>query len=359
MKPIVVRSADADSIARQWGVLRRVRREGAGSIVTLDVSALSSATAAFEAFFVALDRHATAGSVRVEIIDPNGITAPIRARYDFSAYDGTTEPQHRHRPFFVAAGQSVCEWFKDAHANCAFLGETVVNALSLVLHPGRFRFRDCALAFERAGFDGLPITTLIGFILGLILAFESAASLQMFGVEVYVADLIAIALFRELGPLVTAIILAGRSGSAFAAEIGTMKVDEELDALTTFGLPPVRFLVLPRVLAAAMAMPVLTIFAEVAGLIGGAIVLELMHVPTVVFWSHVAKSSTLFIILLGLGKSVLFGLLVGLIGCSSGMRTRNTADGVGVAATTAVVGGIIAIAVTDGLIAVVCYLIGV
>ena len=173
------------------------------------------------------------------------------------------------------------------------------------------------------------------------------------------ADLIAIGLFRELGPLVTAIILAGRSGSAFAAEIGTMKVDEELDALTTLGLPPVRFLVMPRVVAATLAMPVLTIFAELAGLVGGSIVLQLMNVPPIVYWRHVTSAATLFMIVFGLGKSALFGFLVGLIGCSAGMRTRNTADGVGVAATAAVVGGIVAIAVTDGLLAVVCYLLGV
>ena len=115
----------------------------------------------------------------------------------------------------------------------------------------------------------------------------------------------------------------------------------------------------PRVAAATLAMPVLTIFAELAGLVGGAIVLQLMRVPAVVYWSHVADTTSIFIILLGLGKSALFGLLVGLIGCSAGMRTRNTADGVGVAATAAVVGGIVAIAVTDGLIAVVCYILGV
>lgn len=359
MKPIVVQNADADSIARKWGEIRRVSRLRHGGVVTLDVSALNGTTAAFEAFFIALDRHAAARSAKIDVVDPNGIIPPLRSRYDFSAYDGKSAPKRRHRPFLVAVGQASCETFSILRAHCAFLGETTVQALAMLFHPGRFRFRDCALAFERAGFDGLPITMLIGFLLGLILAFESAASLQMFGVEVYVADLLAIGLFRELGPLVTAIILAGRSGSAFAAEIGTMKVDEELDALTTFGLPPVRFLVMPRVVAAALAMPVLTIFAELTGLAGGAIVLDLMRVPTIVFWSHVAKVSTMFVILLGLGKSVLFGLLVGLIGCSAGMRTRNTADGVGVAATSAVVGGIIAIAVTDGLIAVACYLIGV
>ena len=178
----------------------------------------------------------------------------------------------------------------------------------------------------------------------------------MFGAEVYVSDFLAIALFRELGPLVTAIILAGRSGSAFAAEIGTMKVDEELDALTTMGLPPVRFLVLPRVAAAVLAMPVLTIFAELTGLVGGAAVLSMMDVPPTVFWSHVSSASTPLSISIGIVKGLIFGLLVGLIGCIAGMRTKSTADGVGVAATAAVVGGIVAIAVSDGLMAVLCYI---
>ena len=240
-----------------------------------------------------------------------------------------------------------------------FLGETVVEALGMLLRPWRFRFGDAALAFERAAFGGLAVATSIGFLLGLILAFESAAALRAFGVEVYVADLLTMAIFRELGPLVTAIVLAGRSGSAFAAEIGTMKVDEELDALATMGLPPVRFLVMPRVAAAVLAMPVLTVFAELAALVGGAIVLQGMNVPTVVFWRHVVSSSSAFAVLFGLGKSCLFGLLVALVGCCAGMRTRSTADGVGVAATSAVVGGIVAIAVTDGLLAVICWLWGV
>ncbi len=245
------------------------------------------------------------------------------------------------------------------HSALAFLGETVLATGWLFAHPRRFRGGDCALAFQRAAYDGLPISIGIGFLLGVILAFQSAAALQMFGVEVYVSDLLAIGLFRELGPLITAIVLAGRSGSAFAAEIGTMKVNEELDALTTMGLPPIRFLVLPRLVAATLAMPVLTIFAELAGLFGGAIVLQLMNVPTVVFWSHVTNVSTLFMVAFGLGKACLFGLLVGLVGCGSGLQTTATADGVGVAATSAVVGGIVTIALADGLLAVICYLFGI
>lgn len=256
---------------------------------------------------------------------------------------------------FDSTGRRWLALFKGFHGNLSFLGETTKEWLGMLVHPGRFRFGDAALAFERAAFDGLPICAGIGFLLGVILSFQSAAALQQFGVEIYVSDLITIGLFRELGPLVTAIILAGRSGSAFAAEIGTMKVDEELDALTTMGLPPVRFLVMPRVAAAILAMPILTIFAELAGLVGGAIVLEMMNVPNAVFWRHVAATADTFMILFGLGKACLFGLLVGLVGCSAGMRTQNTADGVGRAATAAVVGGIVSIALADGILAVICY----
>ncbi len=258
--------------------------------------------------------------------------------------------------FFESIGKTSLGYLRSMHGHLAFLGEACVCLVQTLVRPRCFRFRDFALAFQRATFDGLPISSGIGFLLGVILAFQSAAALRQFAVEVYVSDLLAIGLFRELGPLVTAIILAGRSGSAFAAEIGTMKIDEELDALTTMGLPPIRFLVLPRVAAAILAMPILTIFAELAGLVGGAIVLDMMGVPISVYWRHVMSATTFFMIVLGLAKGALFGLLVGLIGCSAGIRTRMTSDGVGVAATSAVVGGIVAIAISDGIVAVLCYL---
>lgn len=260
---------------------------------------------------------------------------------------------------FAASGKYVCDGVAGLRETAALAGETLAEAAALILHPRRFRFGDSALAFQRAAFEGLPVMAGVGFLLGLILAFQSAAALQTFGVETYVADMLAIALFRELGPLVTAILLAGRSGSAFAAEIGTMKVDEELDALTTMGLPPVRFLVLPRVAAAVLAMPVLTIFVELAGLLGGALVLRLMGVPLAVYCSGVSGATDVFMILFGLGKAALFGLLTGWIGCCAGMRAKATADAVGAAATAAVVGGIVAVAVADGMLAVLCHLWGI
>ena len=257
--------------------------------------------------------------------------------------------------FISLIGKGALDGLSHWRESLTFLGESSICVLDALRHPRHFRFGDCALAFQRASFEGLPITVGIGFLLGLILAFESAAAMEMFGVKVFVADLLAIALFRELGPLITAIILAGRSGSAFAAEIGTMKVNEELDALSTMGLPPVRFLVMPRVVASVMAMPILTIFAELAGLIGGALVLQLMDVPSLVYWRHVVSITSVFMIVLGLVKGAFFGLLVGIVSCGAGMRTKSTADGVGVSATAAVVGSIVAIAVSDGLLAVICY----
>ncbi|MGN0852191.1 MAG: MlaE family ABC transporter permease [Kiritimatiellia bacterium] len=352
----VLKTATTSEIARAWRGLQRVDRLKRGEEVLLDVSALAEMSAAAEAFFLAVERRAAVRGATLRAVDPKNLLEPVRARFDFAAFGPTAVPR-RERPWFLESlGRAFCAGLGKFRAVCAFLGETFAEFLGVCLHPWRFRLGDALLAFERACCDGLPISASIGFLLGLILAFQSAASLKMFGVEVYVADLIAIGIFRELGPLVTAIVLAGRSGSAFAAEIGTMKVDEELDALATMGLPPVRFLVLPRVVAAVFAMPVLTICAELAGLLGGVLVLQTMGVPAMVFWTHVTQSTTPFMILFGLGKAALFGFLVGLIGCDSGMRTRSTADGVGVAATTAVVGGIVAIAVSDGLLAVICFL---
>jgi len=241
----------------------------------------------------------------------------------------------------------------------AFLGEVTSAIFSLVVRPGRLRLRDTMLCFERAGMDALPITLLIGFLMGLILAFLSASSLRQFGVEVYVADLIAIGLFRELGALITAIILAGRTGSAFAAELGTMKVNEEIDALTTFGLPPVVFLALPRVLAATLALPFLSMFSVFAGLLGGLLVLTCIGIPAVTYWQHVFDALTLANVSIGLIKALTFGLLVGMVGCAHGLRANRTPDAVGQAATAAVVGSLVLITIFDGIFAVLFYVLNI
>jgi phospholipid/cholesterol/gamma-HCH transport system permease protein len=352
----------SESAAALWReAIPCVAKLGKGDVLTLDASAVKVCDGALAAFVVELYRRALEQGFGVTAVDPNGAVAAVRGSFPAAQFrdDLAALGQVRKSGTAVQLGEAVVHIGEDALGQMAFLGEVTASLASLLFRPGRLRLRDTMLCFERAGIDALPITLLIGFLLGLILAFMSAASLRQFGVEVYVANLIAIGLFRELGPIITAIILAGRSGSAFAAEIGTMKVNEEIDALTTFGLPPVVFLALPRVIAATLVMPILTIFSIFAGLIGGAVVLSSMGVPPVTYWQHVINSATMGNVLFGLVKSAVFGLLVGLVGCSHGLGTGRTADAVGRAATAAVVGSLILITLFDGIFAVLSYLIGI
>ena len=220
------------------------------------------------------------------------------------------------------------------------------------------RWGDVLFYMKRAGVDGLPIIGLIGLLLGLILAFMSSLQLKQFGANIYVASLLAVAMVQELGPIMTAILVAGRSGSAFAAEIGTMKVNEEVDALVTMGFDPVRFLAIPKVLAAMLVVPLLTVYATLFGLLGGLIIGVLGLDLTV--YSYVTESRRaieLFDILSSLVKSVVFALLVAGIGCQRGFQVRGGAEAVGSATTSAVVAGIFLIIVTDSAFALVLHYI--
>jgi phospholipid/cholesterol/gamma-HCH transport system permease protein len=236
-----------------------------------------------------------------------------------------------------------------------FVGELAVALRQAARHPRLVRWRDAWLTAERAGVDALPIIGLLGFLLGLIMAFQSAIPMRQFGAEIYVANLIGLSMLRELGPLLTAIILAGRSGSAFSAEIGTMRVKEEVDALVTMGLEPVRFLVVPRVIAAVVITPVLAVFADLFGLIGGAVVMRSLGFPLVTYVTQIQASVMPRDMIGGLVKSVVFGLVVAAIGCLRGLQTRTGASAVGDSATNAVVSGLVLITIVDGLFAVVFY----
>ena len=240
-----------------------------------------------------------------------------------------------------------------------FVGELTVSLVYAVLHPRQVRWRDAWVIAERAGVDALPIIGLIGFLLGLIMAFQSAIPMRQFGAEIYVANLIGLSMLRELGPLLTAIILAGRSGSAFAAEIGTMKVKEEVDALVTMGLEPVRFLVVPRVVAAVAVTPVLAVFSNFFGLVGGAVVMRSLGFPLVTYVHQIQSAVVPRDMLGGLAKSLAFGLVVAAIGCLRGLQTRTGASAVGDSTTSAVVSGLVLITIVDGLFAVVFYYLGI
>jgi len=212
---------------------------------------------------------------------------------------------------------------------------------------------------EAAGVNAVPIILLLGFLIGLILAFQMAGPMAQYGAGIFVMDLVAITVIRELGPLITAIIVAGRSGSAFAAEIGTMKVNDEVNALITMGLNPVSYLAVPKVLAGILVMPLLTILTNLAGIIGAALVVLSMGYPLVTIINRVVNSVGLDDLATGLGKTLVFGLLIAGIGCLRGLQTKAGAQSVGVSTTSAVVSGIILIIVADGVFGVIFYYLGI
>jgi phospholipid/cholesterol/gamma-HCH transport system permease protein len=333
----------------------------AGDTLTLDADGVKHYDGSAEAVIIEVHRCAAAQGFVVEIRDAASVIARTLKIFNPAVFadhqTGELPPRNAHTA--EQLGEAAVRIWRDIIDVLAFLGEVLSAGFSLLWRPGRLRLHDTMLCFERAGMDALPIIGLIGFLIGLILAFLSGASMKQFGVEVYVADLISIGLFREMGALITAIILAGRTGSAFAAELGTMKVNEEIDALTTLSLPPVTFLALPRVIASTLVLPFLSIFAVVMGLFGGFVVLWLMDIPAVTYWQHVFKAITVTNVLIGLVKALTFGLLVGLSGCSHGLYARRSADAVGQAATASVVGSLVLITVFDGIFSVLCYVLNI
>jgi phospholipid/cholesterol/gamma-HCH transport system permease protein len=241
-----------------------------------------------------------------------------------------------------------------------FLGAAVQSFGLLLIGRARYRGSDLVEIIEECGAAALPIVALISFLVGLILAFVGAIQLQQFGAQIYVADLVGIAMAREMGAIMTAIIMAGRTGAAFAAQLGTMQVNEEIDALTTFGLSSMEFLVLPRMLALILMMPLLCIFADLMGILGGALVgVGMLKLSVTEYVNETIHGIGLTDFAVGVFKSSVFGVLVAVAGCLRGVQCGRSASAVGLAATSAVVTGIVFIIVTDGLFAVITNALGI
>jgi phospholipid/cholesterol/gamma-HCH transport system permease protein len=239
-----------------------------------------------------------------------------------------------------------------------FLGETVLALAAFVRGRARFRRVDLLHAFEATGAGALGIVALINFLIGAVLAFVGAVQLAQFGATIYVADLVAIGVARELGALMTGIVMSGRTGASFAAVLGTMTVNEEVDALRTMGLRPVEFLVLPRVLATSLMMPALVAYADLLGLLGGAFVaVAVLDLGSLEYLRQTQSALALRHVLIGLGKGLAFGAIVALAGCYYGIRCGRSAAAVGEAATRAVVTGILLVVVADAVFTVVFYLL--
>ena len=242
----------------------------------------------------------------------------------------------------------------------AFLGEATRAFGRLMIGRARYRRVDLVIELQDAGARALPIVTLISFLVGMIMAFVGAVQLQQFGASIYVANMVAIAMAREMGAMMTAIIMAGRTGSAYAAQLGTMNVSQEIDALTTMGIPAMDFLVLPRMVALSLMLPLLAVYADFVGMVGGAVVATgMLDVGLVQYWQQTKAALTITDFATGVGKSAVFGILVAVAGCLQGMRSGRSAAAVGGSATAAVVSAIVLIVVADGLFAVVFNVLGI
>lgn len=248
---------------------------------------------------------------------------------------------------------------RDLKANLIFIGQ-VIYQLGIVFHsPRRLRWKDLWSAVEQVGPYALVIIALIGFLIGLISAFQAAIPMRQFGVDLYIANLVGISLLREMGPLMTAVLLAGRTASSFAAEIGTMKVNQEIDALQTMGLDVVRFLVLPRIIATTLMTPMLNIFLIFFGLLGCALVMHTLGFTMDVYIRQLSQVMKWSDFMGGMIKAIAFGIVIASVGCLHGLKTRFGAKAVGYSTTQAVVNSIIMLIIVDGIFACVYYALGV
>jgi phospholipid/cholesterol/gamma-HCH transport system permease protein len=256
--------------------------------------------------------------------------------------------------FVLRLGHSAIEEAYNIRFLVSFLGSVALCLARVLVKPRLLRGNETILLMQKTGVDAVPIVGLISFLMGLIMAFVSSLQLEQFGASIYVASLVALAMVSELGPIMTAIVVAGRSGSAFAAEIGTMRISDEIDALFTMGISPTQFLVVPRVVAAMVVVPLLTLFADIFAILGGMVIsLTMLDLTVVTYVTQTMNSLTLFEFGWGLMKSMVFAGLVAWIGCLRGFQVRGGASEVGNAATSAVVSGIFLIILFDSIFAVI------
>ena len=296
-------------------------------------------------------------------MDRTGLPAGVRRLLDLA--EAVPEKKGARKetaetPFLERLGNTAIGYGTSLGEMLRFLGEMTLTFGRLFRMKARFRAIDLLLLIQQCGAQALPIVSLISFLVGVILAFVGAIQLKQFGAQIYVADLVGIAMIREMGAMMTGIIMAGRTGAAFAAQLGTMKVTQEIDAFTTMGFSPLEFLVLPRVVALVLMMPLLCLYSDFVGVLGGAAVgLGMLDLSWTTYFRETANAIRLTDVFGGVFKSSVYGVLIALSGCLRGIQCGNSSSAVGDAATSAVVTGIVAIVVACGIFAVVFYVLGI
>jgi phospholipid/cholesterol/gamma-HCH transport system permease protein len=359
LKLVLAGRLDMNAAGRLWKkAVSRISRVKPGTLI-VDASGVDYCDAAGIGLLLELKRRQSERGNSIRIDGLKREFEQLMTQFDPGP---PAEPQPMptlSRRMAVRTGKITIGLLDGFKSQVAFTGEVWVKLIDALFRPGHLRWQDTMVVAEKSGADAIGITALLGFLIGVIISFQSAISMAKFGAEIYVADLVVIVLFRELGPLLTAFILAARTGSAFAAEIGTMKVDEELDALTTMGLEPVRFLVIPRVVAGVIVTPLLTLFNILFGLVGCALVMISIGFGLSTFLVQIKQAATLTDLFGGLVKTLVFGWLIAEIGCLRGLQTKTGASAVGDSATSAVVSGFVAIIFADGVFAVLYYYLGI
>lgn len=281
---------------------------------------------------------------------PEGVRVMLT---QFSKASENADPPERLYAFVTVIGSATQDAIAKAREIARFVGECVLSASYLARHPHKFRLRDCLEEMQQCGAMSLPIVSLISLLVGLIMAYQSAILMRQFGADIYVADAVGLVMVRELGAMMTAMILAGRTGAAFAATLGNMRANDEIDALETLGIRSVDFLVMPRLIALAVMMPLLALYANFLGIFGGMVVSHgLLDIPPQAYWVATMGAIDLSDISTGLIKATAFGVLIGLAGCHRGLLAGRSAAGVGQAATSAVVMGLLLIIIADAFFAV-------
>ena len=342
-----------------WSDLQReIRGAVRGESLDLDLSGVEVVDGAAMAMLV---------SARAELV-LRGVTSDFtgaspRVAGIVHLYRGDVKPERperrRHEGMLAQIGRATVEIARDTQVVLSFFGDMTLSAIGLLRAPRTGNWREVSHLMERTGADAVPIVLLINFLIGFVMAFQGAVQLKQFGANVFVADLVGLSVTRELGPLMTAIIVCGRSGAAFAAELGSMKVSAEIDALRTMGFEPMRFLVLPRAIALLLVMPILTVFGDLVGMVGGLLVgVTSLDLTITGYWAETRKAVHLWDMFSGVLKSTAFATVITLISCQQGFATTGGAEGVGRRTTSSVVATLFALILVDAAFTVSFHLFG-
>ena len=352
------------SLAKVWADVREKQDQWLGQgnapahSLIFDASKVSSLDGSAFAFLIDVQeaQKKAGGQFDIQGLDPK--YQPLLREFDPIDNLFPVPAAKQKRSLVVSVGMAAQNLMDDASGLVIFTGHLSADLVWSIRNIRQVRWGDFVNAAVEAGISALPIVGLVAFLIGVILSFQAAIGMQQFGAVSFVGPLAALGIVREMGPLITAILLAGRSSAAFAAEIGTMTVNSEVDALVTGGLSPIRFLVVPRVLAGILVAPILTLYADIVSIFSSMLTMQIYGIPFINFYNGMLAAVDVEDVLSGLVKATLFGVVISAMGCLRGMQTGTGAAAVGISATRAVVSSIVMIVLVDGIFAYISYRTG-